>query len=764
MRYFSLLATAFLACLLPISAQPYRLSNHISVFDLSGAPFPYAWAGGSSSPQYSDIDLDLDGKKDLVVFDREGYAFTPFINIGQPGQMGYRFAPELADRFLNCACAEWALFEDFNCDGREDLFCGGQNGSNFKVYESVVFPGDSLGFVLRYDPLLSLYNPPPHPNPYLNLFQLRTDVPGIVDIDYDGDVDIVASQNASTRFALHRNMAVEELGRCDTLMFLRETSCWGYFTESDTSNDVKLGDNIFCFQFPRKTSGTSGGSEIHAGSSLLLLDLNRDSLMDALLGDISFRNAVALYNGGTGFNDSMVFKETSFPSSDSSIEVQLFPAFYYVDVNNDSVRDLIAAPNTTADLEGVENVNGSVLYLNEGRDDSADFRFQGRAFLSGGQIDAGSGSAPCFFDHNKDGLMDLLVGNLLAYFYPPLQPQFRYELHLYENIGTALSPQFKLITREYLNVQQLTPPLSVLAPEVGDLDGDGDADLLLGNGSGTVYFLRDLAASGQPAFFSLSQGARLVNELGQVIDAGSKSSPELFDIDGDGDLDLFIGNELGRISFYRNIGTPTAHSFQLISQTWGDIKVSNQFGNSATGFARPRFADYDGDGVVELLVGEESGLVRVFGNIASGATDSLPSLGRLSEHNVGGFAAPDAAPLDTFGLTWVVGNGRGGLMLLSSIPDSLSGPPLSLGAEQLPSLEIYPNPARDQLFIRWESPAGSRPAQVQVLSLLGQRLLDREVIGAEMQLDVRDWAAGTYFILIRRGEDLLSSRVEVRKD
>ena len=80
-------------------------------------------------PQFSDIDLNFDGKKDLVIFNRDGGRFSVYINEGGFGEMSYRYSPELTANFDSCDCVEWALLVDYNCDGREDVFCGFSAGT-----------------------------------------------------------------------------------------------------------------------------------------------------------------------------------------------------------------------------------------------------------------------------------------------------------------------------------------------------------------------------------------------------------------------------------------------------------------------------------------------------------------------------------------------------------------------------------------------------------------------------------------------------------
>ena len=78
------------------------------------------------------------------------------------------------------------------------------------------------------------------------------------------------------------------------------------------------------------------------------------------------------------------------------------------------------------------------------------------------------------------------------------------------------------------------------------------------------------------------------------------------DFDGDGDLDLFVGESSGRVLFFRNDGTHQAPSFTLIA----DDLLSERVGRRAA----PRFAELFGDSLPSLIVGTEQGPPAIFRN------------------------------------------------------------------------------------------------------------------------------------------------------
>ncbi len=82
-------------------------------------------------------------------------------------------------------------------------------------------------------------------------------------------------------------------------------------------------------------------------------------------------------------------------------------------------------------------------------------------------------------------------------------------------------------------------------PALGDLDGDGDLDLLAGESSGEVNLWRNEGSPAEVRF-------RLLTDRLEGIDAGRRSRPAIADWDGDGRPDLVLGSESDGVSLWTN--------------------------------------------------------------------------------------------------------------------------------------------------------------------------------------------------------------------
>lgn len=143
-----------------------------------------------------------------------------------------------------------------------------------------------------------------------------------------------------------------------------------------------------------------------------------------------------------------------------------------------------------------------------------------------------------------------------------------------------------------------------------DFDGDGQADIISGSYQpGNLYLFKGNADG------TFAKGQFINTVAGNPINVGAASAVFAADFDGRGVLDLVIGNINGDVSLVQNTGTRSAPRFALPVALKADgvpIKVA--------GDAGPTVADWNGDGKLDLIVGDNSGAVQLYRNRSTDRT------------------------------------------------------------------------------------------------------------------------------------------------
>ena len=548
-------------CVAPTQAQFTFIPRYDVPVEENGTNLEFPWVGGMNSCLFSEVDLDLDGIRDLVVFERTGAKLLTFRNNGTPNQVDYTYMSDLAGRFP--PIEGWLLMHDYNCDGKNDLFTYGQG--RIKVYTNTSNSVDGVQFELDY-PGLETYD-----DYFSNttfIYTNASNVPALSDVDNDGDLDIlnVHFSWTSNSVAYYRNLAMEDYGRCDTLVFDTRNHCWGFFTMNSLSNSINLNDSC--------DFNVSNPEDWRDGiMSFLAYDHDADGDKELLIGHDHFSNLTMASNGGTPLQSGMDSQEQNFPQNSTPLWMTLYPVSSLMDVDNDGKKDLMVSPLYTGDSENFESV---WRYKNDGIGAAYNFTFQGTQFLQEDMIDVGGGSMPVLFDANADGLLDLIVAN--DDYYQAGGPTDPSQMALYVNVGSANNPSFRLATRDYNQFSNFPQLGQSLSPTFGDLDGDGDEDMLVGNYDGNLYYYENTALPNDSAEFVLSISL-LTDFDGTVINEGLYAKPLLYDLDEDQDLDLLIGARDGLIHYYDNIGSTTLPSFRFRTDSLGGINTALWWSN-----------------------------------------------------------------------------------------------------------------------------------------------------------------------------------------
>ena len=699
---------------LQVYAQAYYQTLSLPV-EKYGTTLTNAWAGGLDAPQFSPADLDGDGTNDLFVFDRNGSRAFAFIN---KGNGNYSYAPHIIAALPELE--NWALMRDFNKDGIPDIFCWANSG--LKVFRGKRI-NNALSFEIQTE-LLTYTDYFSINYPKINLYVLTDDIPGILDVNGDGDMDILVFGNLLNPSVpqFYENQSVEQGFGADSLVFdsYNLDQCWGKFIESSTTNAISIG---YC-----KTGGIQGTpAGRHAGSTLCPYDEDGDGDIDLLLGDITYNTMIMLRNGGDNTEANILSYDSIFPNYNTSIDMPIFPAGYIADVDNDGKNDLLVSPNARTAIRNVKNV---LFYKNTGSNTNYVFNYQTDSFLVHTMLDFGSDAKVAAFDYNNDGLMDLVIGN--AQYYIHQGSLEKSQLALLQNVGTTTQPAFKLVTDNYENIAQYL--LKTLQPTFGDLDGDGKADMLLGDYAGNVHFLKNTGTT-------TAQFPALTTPQYFDLDASVLAAPFIYDVDGDNDNDIICGRKDGSLNWYINFGSKQNPQFHKdsVKLKWGNVNLKGIY--EVDGLSQPVLTKHNDS--LFLYSGSNRGAIFKFyipGNDIRNESFSLIdsnllgiSVGKKSTIAFADFNGDSIPDL-------VVGNSLGGL-------DFYSSKLIDVAVHEAANPKnyewnIFPNPTSGSVVITTES---NEAAKAEIFSITGEKVLERTFFQAE-KINTASLAGGIYLV------------------
>jgi hypothetical protein len=439
-------------------------------------------------------------------------------------------------------------FADFDGDGDWDAFIGESDG-NIRFFRN---DGGAFSEITG------------SANPFNGVDVGYHSAPAFADLDEDGDLDAFIGEDEGT------------------INFFRN--------DGSTFSEITGSTNPF------------HGVDVGERSAPSFADLDGDGDLDAFIGE---------YDGNINFfrNNGGNFSEITGSAN----------PFNGVDVGDDDINPAPynASAPTFVDLDEDGDLDA---FIGEYWGNINFFRNNGGSFseITGSAnpfngVDVGFDSAPAFADLDGDGDLDAFIGS------------YNGNIYFFENIGGPAPPNLIL------------PPFNLRAAYPGDsafadLDEDGDLDAFIGASEGTIHFLRN---DGN-IFSEIAGSANPFNG----VDVGEDSAPTFADLDGDGDLDAFIGGSEGNIDFFRNDGG----SFSEITGS------ANPFNGVDVGWdSTPTFADLDGDGDLDAFIGESDGNINFFRNDGGTFSEITGAANPFNGVDVGDDSAPTFADLDEDG-------------------------------------------------------------------------------------------------------------------
>ena len=704
------------------NAQVHLYRDTLVKVSNSSGILPNAWACGFNSPVFAEMDLNGDSKMDLLSFDIQTYRLSCFINTGVVGSSSYLYAPEYL-QYFTMPLEGWIKTFDYDFDGDMDFFVYRNGG--IAAYRNDFSIGTGISFSLASNQLQTDYG-----SISSNLYSSRVDAPAFVDIDDDGDMDVLAFYIGGSWIELNKNFAMDSLGNPNQFLFYNIYGCWGYFYKDANSNKAILPPvPNMCPLIPAnpwRVSDAFQNNSRDGGSFLWSADMDGDGDKDLLLGDKVARNMLYVQNCGTPDSAWACGEDSLYPSYNVPSSMKDISAPQYFDVDNDGNKDLLS---TNFNSLG-EDYNNALFYRNTTNNLTNQFALQSRRFLSEQMIEVGTSSHPVFFDYDNDGKRDLLISNDFYFDNGNQASRVAY----YRNTSVGSSVSFNWITDSIINFRSLGLIGTLLT--FGDLDGDNDDDMIVGDVDGKLNLFTNIAGSSNPANFVFTAGYY------QSIDVGNDAAPFLVDIDRDGKLDLIIGERFGNLNYYRNTGSVSAPIFNLETITLGNVDVK---GAGNAGYSRPIMFD-NGNGY-ELLVGSYSGSIYHYNNIdgnLNGSFTLLDSTFQSINENIKATIAMNDVDLDgKYDL--VVGNQAGGVVLYTQNPllSSVEASPIRNS-----NLLIYPNPTKDILNVDFKYIKDHPHFNYRILDLSGRLILSGSLISINNALEISALKAGFYLLQI----------------
>jgi hypothetical protein len=620
-------------------------------------------------------------------------------------------------------------FADLNGDGVLDLLLG--NGSSAKVG---FFRGLGMSLPPTYlrdtSVLYSIYAG--------GMAGTNSDYPAACDLDGDRDVDLViGGYNGLLYYVNIGDTVSPHWLRVDSVFAEANahigTDAKPAFADLDADGDLDLlvgiGESLFggppagvtfgfrntgsrlMARFTFDSTLVFGIPDIGLNSYPTLIDIDNDGDNDLLLGR-DLATLVHYRNTGSPASPTWTLNTTTFFVVEGTT---YWKNPTLVDIDRDGDFDLVYGTS-----------DGTLYtYLNIGSVSSPQFQYNAGYFpvirISG------NGATVSLADFDNDNDLDFVSGDWLG--------RFQY----FRNDGTAHLPRFTPATASFstLDAGSYSSPVFV------DLDGDTDQDIVSGALDGLIH-----------CYINTGPGFAQNTTIFSGIDVGFMSAPAFADLDFDGDLDMIVGaEEATMLQFYKNTGDNT-------------FVLDNSFiaGVTSVRDGQPAFVDLDADGDYDLIIGGISGGLLYFRNIG---TPVLPSWSRddalLAEVSVRQDAAAGFADMNGDGKPDViVGEYNGNFTYFKNqLPTSVA----EHSSQQSVFLleQNYPNPFNPSTTIEYYIPAPGF-VSIRVFDVLGREVTtlvdDEKGVGRHsVVFNASNLASGVYYYRLHSGNILAARRI-----
>ncbi|MCB2155986.1 VCBS repeat-containing protein [bacterium] len=248
------------------------------------------------------------------------------------------------------------------------------------------------------------------------------------------------------------------------------------------------------------------------------------------------------------------------------------------------------------------------ISINEGSDEHPSYVEPFEVQAGDSLLDTYGAPSPNYADWDGDGDMDLLCGEFLD------------RITFFENVGTREAPKFAEGRFLEADGKTIHMDLEMLQVDVLDWDKDGDPDIIVGEEDGRVSLIEN-AGKGRakaPVYFK---------QRAYEIKFGALDTPWPVDWDGDGDDDIILGNTAGFIALLENLdgGSPPQFSTPQFLEADGEVirimageNLSIQGPAEAKwGYTAVTVADWNSDGLPDIVTNSIIGKIVWYKNVGT---------------------------------------------------------------------------------------------------------------------------------------------------
>lgn len=525
------------------------------------------FTGEDTRPTIAVVDHDGDGDMDVVVGEYSNYddgsggRLRYFENKSSEGKHLYLELFDDENPFNEVHAATYEVspaFADLDGDGDMDLFLG-QNGSyvdyDNQSWRGIEYYRNDDGVYTRQTGAWDSASKEGNPFDGISLGEYVR--PSFSDFDNDGDTDLVIGSTM-------------DLG---TYPYYERKHI--HYYENDGSAN---------FTAQEWTLDSSPEQYYYRPLSPAVADLDGDGDKDLVIGnyydtELLYYKQVSPGNFERQWDEWDPLARTGNPFQQFQVAANASPAF--IDFNNDGMLDLFVADD---DGNYGYKYSDNIIHYYQNSSNSIfvekhyfDNPFDG--------VYVKEYASPILADLDEDGDLDALIGNK----YDGSYYDYQQEEWIYSR---STATPFLKGQDGYAAVPDQDDPFngieiySNFVPQLADVDGDGDDDLISSDFYGVVrYFVNNAGEYSEETESSPFADISLPNY----------TAAKLVDIDNDNDLDLFLANRWNELNFYRNTGTAQEPVYELLPPEENPLDTLTYYSYYDTPYIHITDIDHDGD-------------------------------------------------------------------------------------------------------------------------------------------------------------------------